>query len=57
MTRKKPHFVNDVLEWWRSLTPAQQSDVQHWLARNPPRGWQGTPVEYAYLQMPVPEGW
>lgn len=62
--RKRPihapklSFARDVAEWWLSLTHAQQSDVLSWLAKNPPPSdWQGTSVEWAYLSMPLPEGW
>jgi hypothetical protein len=59
MTPRKPlSFVNDVIIWHRSLTHTQQSDVRSWLDKNPaPPDWQGTPVEWAYLNMPVPESW
>ena len=54
----KPNFSNDVAEWWRGLTFGQCADVQSWLSKNqPPNDWQGTPIEWAYLSMPVPGGW
>lgn len=32
--------------------------VRWWLGRNPPpTEWQGTPMEWAYTEMPVPIAW
>lgn len=54
----KLNFKANVGEWWRSLTFAQTSDVWSWLQKNPaPADWRGTPIEWAYLNMPVPGSW
>lgn len=54
----KLDFARNVGEWWRSLTFSQTSDVWSWLAKNdPPADWRGTRIEWAYLNMPVPESW
>jgi len=55
---RRMNFANDVGEWWRGLTFSQRTEVHRWLDKNPPRpDWQGTPIEWAYLNMPTPEGW
>lgn len=58
MKRPRLNFARAVAEWYRSLTFAQSSDVSRWLSHNPPpHDWKGTRIEWAYLSMPVPEGW
>lgn len=56
--RSLPPFADCVNTWWKSLTLPQQSDVLSWSTKNPaPRDWGGTQTEWAYLNMPTPEGW
>lgn len=56
--QKQVSKITDVMEWWKCLTKPQQSYVRSWLDKNPPpKEWQGTPVEYAHCEMPVPVSW
>lgn len=46
-------MIDDRMKWWTAVY-ARHPSVVKWLRENPPPvKWQGTPMEWAYTEMPA----